>query len=39
MTTSKYNKRLYNIKLGRLKKMDKFPLKSMELYYDDMSDL
>lgn len=39
MTTSKYNKRLYNIKLGRLKKMKMFPLKSMREYYENMDSL
>lgn len=39
MITSKYNKRLYNIKLSRLKKMSEFALKSMDWYYDNMIDL
>ncbi|AHB41753.1 N-glycosylase/DNA lyase [candidate division SR1 bacterium RAAC1_SR1_1] len=36
MITSKYNKRLYNIKVARLKKLSQFSLKSMDLYHDDM---
>lgn len=39
MITSKYNKRLYNIKLSRLKKISDFSLKLMEWYYDNMIDL
>ncbi len=39
MVTSKYNKRLYNIKLKRLKKFSEFSLQSMEWYYDNMVDL
>lgn len=39
MTTSKYNKRLYNIKLSRLKKLSEFQLKSMAFYYENMLDL
>ncbi len=39
MIMSKYNKRLYNIKLARLKKLSQFSLKSMLWYYDNMVDL
>lgn len=39
MITSKNNKRLYNIKLSRLKKFSNFSLKPMEWYYDNMIDL
>ena len=39
MITSKYNKRLYNIKISRLKKLSQFSLKSMDRYYDHMVDL
>lgn len=36
MITSKYNKRLYNIKLKRLKKISEFSLQSMDWYYENM---
>ncbi|MDD3263145.1 MAG: N-glycosylase/DNA lyase [Candidatus Absconditabacteria bacterium] len=39
MITSKNNKRLYNIKVARLKKLSQFSLKSMDGYYDNMIDL
>jgi len=39
MITSKNNKRLYNIKVSRLKKLSQFSLKSMDWYYDNMIDL
>lgn len=39
MITSKNNKRLYNIKLGRLKKMSNFPIKPMIWYYENMLNL
>lgn len=39
MITSKYNKRLYNIKLSRLRKLSKFEFKSMDRYYENMVDL
>lgn len=36
MITSKYNKRLYNIKWRRLKKISEFSLQSMDWYYEHM---
>jgi DNA-(apurinic or apyrimidinic site) lyase len=37
MITSKYNKRLYNIKLSRLKKISQFESNRLHWYYDHMT--